>query len=415
MLKETKKSGLYWLYIGATTLVLVVLVVVYHVAENGKTPVVSSPTLDRPGSRAAPTLQFVAVFSRHGNRAPIFSYPTSEFQKDDTKVWPHGAGQLTTIGRVQMYKLGEKFRSLYNGFLSELYRPGDVVTYSTHFDRCFESAQLILAGLFPPQGFQVWNSQLLWQPIPVLYTERDHVMIVLSKETRYCSKFHKEKKKSLARYERDFGYNLTRMLEYALPFTSHDAGNTKLNTSIVSMWADTYTLWESLVNPEMEGFQLPAWASKIYPQPITSLIMETFRAGIDGSDTMLRLMAGQLFQEIMGLMEARLEDKASAAKRLYIYNGHDFTMVGLQRILGLKEFCHWVVEPSSAVIVELHTDTVTGRSYVQLLYIDGVSKDLEPVELDIPGCDSPCDFHQLINITNKYYNITDWEKECENY
>jgi len=29
------------------------------------------------------------------------------------------------------------------------------------------TAEANLAGLFPPQGSQVWNDELLWQPVPV--------------------------------------------------------------------------------------------------------------------------------------------------------------------------------------------------------------------------------------------------------
>ncbi|XP_046670591.1 venom acid phosphatase Acph-1-like isoform X2 [Homalodisca vitripennis] len=335
---------------------------------------------------------------------------------NDREVWPHGAGQLTTRGRVRMYQLGEKLRSLYNRFLDDLYHPGDIVIYSTHFDRCFDSAQLILAGLYPPRDFQVWNRNIPWQPIRILYTDKDHVMIVFSmtpKWSNWCPKFRIEQEESLVRLQREIGSNLTRMLEYSLPYMSLDAGSHKLNTSIGSMWMDTYTLWESIVNPELEGLKIPSWVPEIYPQPIASLIVDTYKAGIAGSDTMIRLMSGQIFQEAVGFMKARLKNETSLARQLYLYTGHDFTIVGLQRILGLTDTCHWVVEPSSALILELHTDPATHGSYIKVLYIDGVSKDLEPVELAIPGCDFPCSIYQLMNMTEKYYNVTDWQKECE--
>lgn len=38
---------------------------------------------------------------------------------------------------------------------------------SSELDRTINSAALVLAGLFPPKNEQIWNTHLLWQPIPV--------------------------------------------------------------------------------------------------------------------------------------------------------------------------------------------------------------------------------------------------------
>jgi len=63
--------------------------------------------------------------------------------------------------------LGLKLREWYNNFLPGTYSPDDIHIESSDHDRCLMSAQLCLAGLYPPQGAQLWNPEILWQPIPV--------------------------------------------------------------------------------------------------------------------------------------------------------------------------------------------------------------------------------------------------------
>ena len=38
---------------------------------------------------------------------------------------------------------------------------------SSYYDRNLVSAELVLAGLYPPVPAQQWNENLDWQPIPV--------------------------------------------------------------------------------------------------------------------------------------------------------------------------------------------------------------------------------------------------------
>lgn len=66
-----------------------------------------------------------------------------------------------------MYNLGAFFRKYYANFLSEFYSFNETRILSSYADRCHMSAQLLLAGLYPPKKEQIWTTELLWQPIPV--------------------------------------------------------------------------------------------------------------------------------------------------------------------------------------------------------------------------------------------------------
>ena len=77
-------------------------------------------------------------------------------------------GELTNIGKQQHYNLGQFFRSRYgNVLLDDNYSENQIYIRTSDVDRTHESAQSNLAGIFPAQGKQVWNDNLLWVPIPV--------------------------------------------------------------------------------------------------------------------------------------------------------------------------------------------------------------------------------------------------------
>lgn len=66
-----------------------------------------------------------------------------------------------------MFQLGKFLRNRYSKILSEEYSPNEIYIQSTDYDRTIMSAQAILAGIFPPKNDQIWNDDILWQPIPV--------------------------------------------------------------------------------------------------------------------------------------------------------------------------------------------------------------------------------------------------------
>lgn len=74
-----------------------------------------------------------------------------------------------------MYKKGQTFRRMYNGFISDLYLDSEIIIKTTYMRRTFMSAQMVLAGMYPPKDYQKWSDlETIWQPIPVYNSSPDH-------------------------------------------------------------------------------------------------------------------------------------------------------------------------------------------------------------------------------------------------
>lgn len=110
---------------------------------------------------------------RHGDRTPVMTYPNDPYQEDAWQKYG-GFGQLTQTGMSQHYEFGKFLRKHYASFLHEYYMRQYVKTVSTDFDRTLMSAYSLLTGLYSPQDYQVWNSNITWQPIPVHTTDKSN-------------------------------------------------------------------------------------------------------------------------------------------------------------------------------------------------------------------------------------------------
>ncbi|KAG8288081.1 hypothetical protein J6590_023447 [Homalodisca vitripennis] len=390
-----------------------VMAIAYSLSDESLSPSLATPSQQSDanliGSRAVTTLKFVVAISRHGNRGPQFTYPSCPYQMNDTKFWPYGPKELTELGRIRMYNLGKQFRSMYSGFLGDIYRPGEFQAYSTSTQRTLESTELFLAGLFPPTGFQVWNRNLLWQPIPIYPNPRDRNSMVRPWGPNICPIFREDQNKSMAEFEQKYDSELNEFFAQVLPYSGYDMDTYNQTTKTVAgipRYIALYSFWESFLHPQEDGLPLPEWSKKVYPQPLGLLMSKLLQAIAIGTDHQTRFLEGELFQEIVELMRTKVNNSLESDKKMVYYSGHDNTLLGLQAILGLNKEIIGPVKPGSVLILELHQGHADEQFYVEVLNINGGSPDLEPTHLNIPGCDSPCDFHLLLNITDMRNSTT---------
>lgn len=124
-------------------------------------------------------LIFSHVLYRHGDRTPSGPYPTDPY--NSLSDWPVNWGDLTVRGMQMHFALGKWLRQRYGSvLLSEHYTPNEIYIRSDDYDRTIKSAESNLAGLYPPQGDQIWNGDLAWQPIPVHVVQADEDWILAS-------------------------------------------------------------------------------------------------------------------------------------------------------------------------------------------------------------------------------------------
>lgn len=111
-------------------------------------------------------VELLQIVFRHGARTPVVTYPNDEYQEAYWKKYG-GFGQLTPVGMQQHYEYGNFLRKNYFDFLNQTYNRERVYAISTDYDRTLMSAYSLLASLYKPEGDQIWNKNLSWQPIPV--------------------------------------------------------------------------------------------------------------------------------------------------------------------------------------------------------------------------------------------------------
>lgn len=104
---------------------------------------------------------------------------------------------LFQLGKEEHFELGKFLRRRYKSLLgSQKYASDLVNVQSTDVDRTLMSAEANMAGLFAPTDGQIWNPNLLWQPVPI-HTTPEALDYVLAGK-KHCPRLDYAMKKYLA-------------------------------------------------------------------------------------------------------------------------------------------------------------------------------------------------------------------------
>ncbi|XP_069667802.1 prostatic acid phosphatase isoform X2 [Haliaeetus albicilla] len=314
-------------------------------------------------STAERELKFVVVVFRHGDRTPVVNFPTDLHKESE---WPQGFGQLTKTGMQQLFELGQYTRERYSNFLNSTYNRQEFYIQSTDYDRTIMSAQSYLSGLFPPTSSQIWNPELLWQPIPV------HI---LQKST-------------------------DRRLHFPLPDCPlFDELQNETQTS---------SEFQNRIQPYMaiHNYTLPVWATKDVIDKLEKLaelsLLSLF--GLYKTEEKSRLQGGVLVNVILNSIKQAAN--SSKQRRMEVYSAHDTTVGALQ--IALNIFNGKLPPYAACQFFELYQES-SGRYSIEMHYRNDSSKD--PYLLTLPGCTSSCPLEKFAELVSPV--ITEnWSKEC---
>ncbi|XP_049643532.1 testicular acid phosphatase [Suncus etruscus] len=334
-------------------------------------------------------LVFVALVFRHGDRAPLASYPTDPHKNDESRLWPRGLGQLTREGVRQQLALGRFLRRRYQNFLAPEFRREEVYVRSTDFDRTLESAQANLAGLFPESG--PGRPESAWRPIPV-HTVPASEDKLLRFPTRNCPRY-----RELLREATDASDYQT-ALDGWTDFLTRLENFTGLHL-VGEPLRKAWKVLDTLICQQAHGLSLPPWASLDVMRTLAQISALDIKAhvGPPKAAEKAQLSGGILLDAILSNFSRT--QRLGLPLKMVMYSAHDSTLLALQGALGLYdghtppyaaclgfEFRRRLEDPDEDV----------GNVTVSLFYRNDSTR--LPRSLSLPGCPGPCPlgrFHQL--------------------
>lgn len=341
----------------------------------------------------AKTIRMTHIVYRHGARSPVAFYPNALHQEKD---WPNGRGWLTLKGIMMEYQLGKFLRSRYvfnKKLTGTRYNHKEAYVQSTGKDRCIQSAQSQMAGLFPPERDQIWNPKIRWQPIPVHVPNPVNNDPILRGTRNYCPK-------------RDAIWAERKTHPIYRKKVADSAKLFKRLSKYSGMKIDEDTLWILLDVSRSEreqGFQVPKWIIENYLE-IEEYLRWTTSYLEQGGDELARLVGGPLLSKIISDMSfVNHTNKVTHIPKMNIFSGHDHSIVAFAAALGVK------IDPpdfGACIMVELYHNKVFGNT-VELYYRN--KGKFTPLKLT--GCDYTCPVERFVNLTANRASHNR-EKEC---
>ncbi|XP_055315614.1 lysosomal acid phosphatase [Sitodiplosis mosellana] len=347
------------------------------------------------------TVIFATVVFRHGERSPTGLYPNDPHH-DDFK-WIGGFGALTLRGALQGFKLGEKVRKRYTHLLPSngFYTTNEMYVSSSSTERCLMTAQSFLAALLPPPNNGQNLLPIKWQPVAINSVPRDRDKLISQKAN--CPKYDD----LLAKMYSDPPEELRKFLQDNTELFEYISKHTGANISNVHQGEQLYNI---LSIEKKNGLKLPKWTESVFPDKLLALA-ERNLAVLTETDYMKQIKGGFFVTDVLDKMVRKKNNQLEPDRKLFIYSGHDVTLVNVMRALDIIPQTTRKPDFAAALYFELHQNPlIVGDLEVKIFYSFNHESELK--RIDIPNCDSPCSLETFSNVLQPII-VHDYEEMCK--
>uniref|UniRef100_W8BS13 Venom acid phosphatase Acph-1 n=1 Tax=Ceratitis capitata TaxID=7213 RepID=W8BS13_CERCA len=331
----------------------------------------------------ADTLQLLHVVFRHGPRTPADTYPNDPHINQT--FYPFGWGHITNNGKRELFGMGTWLRKRYGDFLAPHYSPDAVYAQATGVPRTHMTLQTVMASFFPPRNTPMeWNAKYNWQPVPIFSQplNEDSLLLVRTPCPRYFEALSEVLESPAVKAEIE-------------PYTGMLAELSALSGLNITTPEDVQSLYLTLLAEQEFGLQLPQWTASYYPERMQFLTDQSYVYNVYTPE-MQKIKAGPFLKKMFVEMLEKRDGKLKPSDRkLFIYTGHDTTVVNI--LASLKIWQRQLPRYSVMTMFELHKNQTSGEYYVEIYFRSNAKAPIE--KLTIPGCDFQCPLDKLIELS----------------
>lgn len=173
-------------------------------------------------------------------------------------------------------------------------------------------------------------------------------------------------------------------------------------------------LYSTLLLEEGAGLTLPEWTVDVYPDKVRPLSERSLEM-ITETPFMKRIKGGALVTDIADKMLMKQSKMLKPDRSIFIYSGHDVTLVNVMNSLGILPQTSRLPDFASALVFELHRSVIFGDNEfnVKLLFYRN-SDDDTPKMISIPNCSDPCSLEQfIVSIKPIEMKFDDYDDLCK--